>query len=185
MGFQAPRLGNSNSRFCLLIFLPPANEVVGTYVFSRVCPSVRHSVNLGGGSNMTITHDALHLTIHGPLALPHGTSLYRNPPAWPPPLDLGPHCTGPSLPPWPLLVISVHLRTFPQLVLISGCYWSTCSFQAGGTHPYWNAYLFDIYWACHKNYLIASIKITGDRLYFLQSAFFNWIWLASLYFAIF
>ena len=104
MGFQASRLGTSNSRIFLLILLPPANEVAGTYVFSRVCPSVRHSVNLGGGSNMTITHDALHLTIHGRLTLSHsgnGTSLYWNPPAWLPPLDMGPHCTGPSLPLWP------------------------------------------------------------------------------------
>ena len=118
MGFQASRLGNSNSRFCLLILLPSAYEVAGTYVFSRVCRSVRHFVNLGGGrgSNVTISHDALHLTIHGFMALPHsghGTSLYRNHPVWPPPLDMGPHCRGPSLALWPLLLISVHLGTLP------------------------------------------------------------------------
>ena len=70
MGFQASGLGNSNSRFCNIF---SARQ--------RSCWNVYFQSCLSDGQT-------LHLTIHGPLALPHsghGTSLYRNPPVWPPP----------------------------------------------------------------------------------------------------
>ena len=53
-----------------IFLLPPAYEVKGGNVFSRVCHSVScHSVcpHVEGGSHVTITHDALDLTVKAPL----------------------------------------------------------------------------------------------------------------------
>ena len=61
------------------IYRPPTKLREGN-VFSRVCPSVSHSVGgEGRGPHVTITHDILDLTIQGP---PPGTR---------------PHYTGTSL----------------------------------------------------------------------------------------
>ena len=46
---------------------PPASEVAECNVFSLVCYSARKG---GGSSHVTITHDALELTIKGPPVLP-------------------------------------------------------------------------------------------------------------------
>ena len=46
---------------------PPASEVAECNVFSSVCYSARKG---GGSSHVTITHDALELTIKGPPVLP-------------------------------------------------------------------------------------------------------------------
>ena len=102
-----------------LKFLPPAKEVAGSYnVFIRVFLSVSSQ----GTSHVTITHDALHLTIKetppptpvkgpGPLPVqgplwpwlpkkvqtcPTWTSLHRDPspPAMFKLVQLGPHCKG-------------------------------------------------------------------------------------------
>ena len=102
---------------------PPASEVAECNVFSSVCYSARKG---GGSSHVTITHDALELTIKGPPVLPPRTwtcstwtSLYRD-------LEI-PHlqtCSNllPYLPP-------THLP--PPSYLPPPPNWS----KAGGTHP--------------------------------------------------
>ena len=83
----------------LHFYCPPTKFREGN-VFSRVVLSV--CVFTGeGGSHVTITHDALDLTLQippnlpcPPYPFPHGTSLYREPP----PPDMGPNCTAPQLP---------------------------------------------------------------------------------------
>ena len=175
MGFQASRPGNSNSRFRLRGIFSARRRSCWNVCF-QPCLSVGQTFcqpgRMGGGEFPM-----------WPLpSEPHYTGIPRHGlPLW----IWDPTVQGPASPSGPCWWYLFTWGPFSQLMLISGGYWSTYSWQAGGTHPYCNAYLFDIYWARHKNYLTASIKITGDRLYFLQPTFFNWIWLASLYFAIF
>ena len=103
-------------------------------IFSVV--SVRHS---GGGSHVTIIHDALEVTVQDPQPQLHHA----------PPPDIR-HGTPPRDQVWnplcpPLVthsghhwrpVQTVHLRTCSfTLVLRSGGHRSTYGLQAGGTHP--------------------------------------------------
>ena len=63
----------SLSHFQTMYFYRPPPKLREGNVFSRVCLSVCHSLHRG--SHVTITLDALDLTIQWP----HGTSLYRKP----------------------------------------------------------------------------------------------------------
>ena len=65
-------LGNHTS-----FSLPSANEVMFSIVH-----------------HVTITHDALDLSVQGPHPPRHGTSLYKDTPPPGPFMDMGPHCTG-------------------------------------------------------------------------------------------
>ena len=76
-----------------LCYCPPTKLREGN-VYSSVCMLVSHSVlRRGEGPHVTITHDALDLTIHIPS---HDPSPLPQPP---PPPDMKPHC-----PATPLLV---------------------------------------------------------------------------------
>ena len=87
------------------IFYHPPTKLRGVNVFTDVCLSF-----CSGGSHVTITHDALDLTVH-------------------PPTDMGPHSTGTS----PAVTSGGHhwrpvqtcsLQNLPPPVLTSGDYWS-------------------------------------------------------------
>ena len=112
-------------------------------VFSRVCLST-------GGPHVTITHDALDLTVSplpalvlilipppdiwhgdspGPVPLRHGTwgPLHAGPSAsdiWRPSLEI---CSN--------LFIGPHCTAPPPLILTSGDHWGTYNCQADSTHP--------------------------------------------------
>ena len=97
------------SYLLLASLLTPADGGCGN-VFDRVCLSA------GGFPHVTVSRDALELTIQGPSA----PTL---------PLDMGPHCIGTPPPPWHLvaktgdLFKSDHLRTprYWHLVATKAC----------------------------------------------------------------
>ena len=110
---------------------------------SLVCVSVHR-----GRSLVTITHDALALTVQDPLALAFPPSRHGDPWPWSPLPCMG--TPGPTssrygtwYPPasdiwWPSLEICSSLFTSGSpstLVLISGGHWSRCGWQAGVKHP--------------------------------------------------
>ena len=109
---------------------------------------VHHSVQGRKGSHVTITHNALALTVQDPLfcAHPHqnmGPHWTWNPHSSPSPLPMRPHWTGTSSPPlvsniwWPSTNICSNLYT-SRASISADIWWllkQVCLAQAAGTHP--------------------------------------------------
>ena len=108
-------------------------------MFSVVCICL-----LTGGSNVTITHDALGLTVSGPPS---------------PLLDMGPHCTGTPPP-----TTGAHIWWLLKHVRLA----------SGGCASYWNAFLLPettVYPRAWRALHIACALATTCCWYSLNSGF--------------